>query len=90
MVAEFKKMLHKSSGEESFDTTPTRSASRSNAERQGMKDRLELKIKQAHQKLEEIKSTLKKYQEEKSQIVQKSDMRRSSLNGWKHCARQPA
>lgn len=82
-------MLHKSSIEERVLTSPTRSHSKSNAERQGMKDRLELKIKQAHEKLEEIKSTLKKYQEEKSEIVQKSDMRRSSLNGWKHCVRQP-
>lgn len=66
MVAEFKKQLHKSSITERVNTSPTRSHSKSNAERQCMKDRLELKIKEAHKKLEEIKSTLKKYQEEKS------------------------
>lgn len=47
-MAEFKKMLHKSSITERDNTSPTRSHSKSNAERQGMKDRLELKIKQAH------------------------------------------
>jgi coenzyme F420-reducing hydrogenase alpha subunit len=67
-----------------------RKGRKGSAQREAMKDRLERKIQLAQEKLEEIKSTLRKYQQEKSEIVKNSDIRRSSIYSRPPTAPKPS